>query len=318
MRNHLAAFLFLIACFTCPAFAGIEADSKRFPLPQAELEGRILGILDRNHFEIVRSDLGMGRVKLRAVKARATWEITLTPDSPLATQVDALYRNENEDVDVTDPENFWQLIANGVLPDEAVESQPANLEAPQRIPSVILSKIEAVVCIRAGKQTNRIQLTGFIVSEAGLILCTAHDLRDLQEVEVLCYDGVGLTGNVIRMNHELDLALVQVERTFDGFIDLAEGRNLLGVGETVYSVGCPVDLGGTVYRGVINGPPRHVNGLPLWQVQMEIHHGSSGSPVFDLQATLVGIVKGRYRGTDSIGFLIPLETIMDFAVHVGD
>jgi len=27
---------------------------------------------------------------------------------------------------------------------------------------------------------------------------------------------------------------------------------------------------------------------------------------------LVGIVTGRYRGTDSVGFLIPLETLMDF------
>jgi serine protease Do len=45
---------------------------------------------------------------------------------------------------------------------------------------------------------------------------------------------------------------------------------------------------------------------------MEIHIGSSGSPVFDVQGNLVGIVKGRYRGTQTIGFLIPLETIIAF------
>jgi len=45
---------------------------------------------------------------------------------------------------------------------------------------------------------------------------------------------------------------------------------------------------------------------------MKIYPGSSGSPVFDVQGNLVAIVKGRHRGTDSIGFLIPLETIIEF------
>jgi serine protease Do len=84
------------------------------------------------------------------------------------------------------------------------------------------------------------------------------------------------------------------------------------MGERVFSVGCPVNLFGTVFPGIINGPPRRVKEQTYWQVNMEIHPGSSGSPVFDVQGNLVGIVKGRYRGTNSIGFLIPLETIITF------
>jgi serine protease Do len=84
------------------------------------------------------------------------------------------------------------------------------------------------------------------------------------------------------------------------------------MGEKVYSVGCPMDLVGSVFPGIINGPPRRVNELTYWQVNMEIHPGSSGSPVFDVQGNLVGIVKGRYRGTQTIGFLIPIETIIAF------
>ena len=52
--------------------------------------------------------------------------------------------------------------------------------------------------------------------------------------------------------------------------------------------------------------------MPLWQAQMNIHHGSSGSPVFDGQGRMAAMVKGRYRGTDSIGFLIPFEMILQF------
>jgi serine protease Do len=52
--------------------------------------------------------------------------------------------------------------------------------------------------------------------------------------------------------------------------------------------------------------------MPFWQVNMDIYPGSSGSPVFDGQGRLIGMVKGRYRGTSSIGFVIPLETIISF------
>ena len=33
---------------------------------------------------------------------------------------------------------------------------------------------------------------------------------------------------------------------------------------------------------------------------------------FDSQGNLAAVVKGRYRGTDSVGFLIPFETISEF------
>jgi serine protease Do len=55
-----------------------------------------------------------------------------------------------------------------------------------------------------------------------------------------------------------------------------------------------------------------VNGLPLWQARIHIDPGSSGSPVFDGHGRLTAIVKGRYRGTNSIGFLIPFETLLHF------
>jgi len=45
----------------------------------------------------------------------------------------------------------------------------------------------------------------------------------------------------------------------------------------------------------------------------QVQSGSSGSPVFDAQGNLVAIVKGRYRGTESVGFLIPLATIIESA-----
>jgi serine protease Do len=77
-------------------------------------------------------------------------------------------------------------------------------------------------------------------------------------------------------------------------------------------VNCPDNPQGRVTAGRINGPPALVNGYPLWQVAMKVVPGTSGSPVFDPDGRLVGVVRGRYRGTESRGFLIPVGTIREF------
>jgi serine protease Do len=51
---------------------------------------------------------------------------------------------------------------------------------------------------------------------------------------------------------------------------------------------------------------------------MDIQPGSSGSPVFDAGGRLVAIVKGRYRGTSTVGFLIPMETVYAFLLNHED
>jgi serine protease Do len=96
------------------------------------------------------------------------------------------------------------------------------------------------------------------------------------------------------------------------FIALTKGRNQINPGENVFSVGCPANLIGTVHPGTISGPPRRAGQSLYWQVKMDIYPGSSGSPVLDENGRLIGIVKGRRRGTNTIGFLIPFETIIAF------
>jgi serine protease Do len=55
-----------------------------------------------------------------------------------------------------------------------------------------------------------------------------------------------------------------------------------------------------------------MNNAPLLQVVMKTLPGGSGSPVFDREGSLVAMVKGRYRGTDIVGFLTPLEIMRQF------
>jgi serine protease Do len=182
----------------------------------------------------------------------------------------------------------------------------------QVIPPAVLSQIGSVVCLTTKSNKKNAQQTGFVVDPQGLVLTTIHDVETFHNIIAILYDGHELRGKVVKKNFDQDLALIDIRAELDNAVSLVQGRNLLGMGERVYSVGCPINLVGSVFPGIINGPPRRVDKLTYWQVNMEIHPGSSGSPVFDVQGNLVGIVKGRYRGTKSIGFLIPLETIIAF------
>lgn len=315
IRNVTNRFLLpwaVAVSLICPSFPSAMASSaKIYPLPLSELDTVVSRWLEHGGFEVTRMPADMAGVRLEAAKNGQRCMIQLSPSSPLASSVDIVCFGDTdgkEEVEKQMCEHIAQYVAGK-------DDQPmrATEEPTQTIPTVILSKIESVVCLKAKLADQEIQFSGFLVDEDGLILSTAHDVKELKQMTVVLHDGHELKGTLVKIDFHRDLALVDVDGKYACFISVADSRNLLGMGEYVFSVGCPINLGGTVYPGFVNGPPRLVDGLPVWQVHMEIQPGSSGSPVFDSEGNLVAIVKGRYRGTNSVGFLIPIETIVEFS-----
>lgn len=286
--------------------AGSENTTKFYSLPTSEMEILLSDWLSNSGFKVQGIPLGNGQVKLSAVRKQEHWQIYLKPHSALATEMQ-ISRSGFTSKDHAMPGEIAAYIS-GYIKALSVKSGNAN----QDIPPAVLSQIESVVCIKAKRGQENSQFSGFIINTEGLIICTTHDLETLQKIKVTLHDGQEFEGNLVKFDSHKDLALVRADLGPKNIVSLAKGRNLLEIGERVFTIGCPVNLIGTIYSGIVNGPPRRVEELPFWQVNMEIHPGSSGSPVFDVNGRLVGIVKGRYRGTTSIGFVIPLETITAF------
>ena len=299
--------LFLCLIIFCDfSLAGPESASKLYSLPISELEAIVLDWLTRSGFEIQRSRLKMGDVRLNITRPAEKWQIVIKPHSELITEIQAGTASSAPQPSTT-IDRMATYIAKYILA-PAEKKEVSN----QVIPPTVLSQIGSVVCLTTQSNKKNSQHTGFVVDTQGLVLTTIHDVESFHDITVTLYDGRELAGDVIKKNTDQDLALINIRAGLENAVSLAEGRNLLGMGERVYSIGCPLNLVGSVFPGIMNGPPRRVNELTYWQVNMEIHPGSSGSPVFDVQGNLVGIVKGRYRGTQSIGFLIPIETIIAF------
>ncbi|GAB6906896.1 conserved hypothetical protein [Desulfosarcina cetonica] len=281
----------------------------RFPAPASEMAQVITDWLERQGLTVHRDSPAIGHFHLSADRPREHWYVTIHPQSALASTVTVVYDGPRPSVAACQE---LREYVEGYLRNPLSAFLPPPYRQPQHIPTPVLEKFEAVVCIRTRSTQEAVQFSGVVVDPDGLVLCTAHHLKDHQQVMVTFHDGTERPGTITRRDPHRDLALVSCAASNLFFVPISNGRALLGMGERVFSIGCPNNRGGTLSVGIINSPPRRMGDLPLWQVDMPTYPGSSGSPVFDVQGRLVAMVKGRYRGTATIGFLTPMETILLF------
>jgi len=276
------------------------------PLPVAETRVLLARWLADSGFTVRQTASDAGGVRLDAVRVTERWRIIISPYSPLASALYAEYSLNG----LPREDKIREL--QGVIDSYTKGRYPARQGGGSGIPEVIMSRTANVVCIRAAINNRPIQFSGFIVGKEGLVISTAHDLAGVREVTVVLDTGKELKGYIVKRDTGRDLSLIDTRARLDSSISLASARNILNEGERVYSVGCPYNHRGRIVPGIVSGPLRRVNNHPLWQVDMETLPGGSGSPVFDAQGNLVGIVKGRYRGTESRGFFITMETLIEF------
>ncbi len=292
--------------FSFPVPAQSENSRRLFPLPLTELEQVLSRWLVDSDFQVSRSRLETGKILLVASREKGNCQFTLIPHSALATEIQVRCISQKHVNEVTE-QQVWTFLTT-YMRDNMSEGEDADQDPP--IP--VLDRRESVVCINATLENEEIQFSGFIFDSEGLIISTAHDLRRVKQITVTLHDGLQLKGELLKRDLYRDLALIGIEVKVNHTVSLLEGRNLLRNSERLYSIGCSGNQEKKIQAAIINGPPRRMNGLPLWQATMTTLPGSSGSPVFDIDGNLVAIVKGRYRGTVSVGFLIPFETILDF------
>lgn len=81
----------------------------------------------------------------------------------------------------------------------------------------------------------------------------------------------------------------------------------LTLGERLYTIGNPSGLAYTVTSGVFSGE-RSNGEQRLLQTDAPINPGNSGGPLLQQDGKVVGINTLVLRGTQGIGFAIPIET----------
>lgn len=305
----LLSFAFL---FPLKIEAGVR--EKTFPVPSKTVQQAVATWLQDTGFRLrTITHSHPDKTDIRAEKETGRWHIVIRPRSALACHMTADWTGSDwvapDTAGTVDPyEQLWAGILKYLQsPNIAQEN------AAPTIPEAVYAHIKAIVCIHITTGGTLKQVSGFFINaRESLVISTAHDLMALQEITIGLPDGRDIPGQVIQLDPDVDLALIRVESTSPTSISLTTSRNLLNLGDRLYTIGCPVNHGGMVTPGIVNGPPRRAAGHLLWQVKMKILPGNSGSPVFDDQGRLVAVVKGRHRTEESVGFLIPMETVIAF------
>ena len=314
MRNtkKLAiAWLLLIFTFLPPLTADADVREKIFPVPLKIVQQAVATWLKDNGFHFQTSThFTPYQTDIKAEKELERWYIIIRPQSALACHVTANWTGPDwitPDASVNPYKQLWAGIKKKSLPSRSESTVPPT------IPEAVYTHIKAIVCIHVTSGGTQKQVSGFFINaRENLVISTAHDLMAFQEITVGLADGRDIPGQVVQLDPDVDLSLIRVESSSPASISLNQSRNFLNLGDQLYTIGCPVNHRGMVTPGTVNTPPRRAAGQLLWQVNMEILPGNSGSPVFDDQGRLVAVVKGRHRVKTSIGFLIPMETLTTF------
>ncbi len=108
---------------------------------------------------------------------------------------------------------------------------------------------------------------------------------------------------------QVDLALIQLPATGCPHVTVARSDRV-AQGERLYTIGNPSGLDYSVTSGVFSGS-RVIDRLRYLQTDAPINPGNSGGPLLTEDGHVVGINTMTLRGTQGIGFAIPIESVYD-------
>ena len=292
---------------TVPPETGGAQSDRLYPLTLMEMQKISARWLDQSGYSVSQSALPDGSVQLSGIRNHEKWRIVLHAHSPLYTSFEAEYFQDGRPN--TQRIREFSIFMNDYVAKNGQASDVKQAELPQ-----VMLRIDATVCISAVSGSTPIHFSGFVADARGIILSTAHDLETVKDVVVTLFDGRKLNGRIVKKDTQRDLAIINVESRLSSFLNLKQGRDILKKGKPVYVLAC-LEGERKILSGFVAGPVKIQDDLFMWQLDLETPRGSSGSPVFDREGRFLGMIKGRYRGNQSIGFVIPHETIVKFLIR---
>lgn len=169
--------------------------------------------------------------------------------------------------------------------------------------------------------------TGFVLSHDGIIASAAHvvesaGLIDVKFARLDGSDGIYLPARVITFDRERDVALLKIDPPGEIVmlrpVRLARQTPNLGHGVAIYGfpeseiVGQQMRRSSGTVSSLRNNPldarDKHTRMIEL---EAKIEPGNSGSPVFNEDNDVVGVVSSRWKTTDSYALAAPAEVVLE-------
>lgn len=191
----------------------------------------------------------------------------------------------------------------------------AVAQQAKSLKDVIFETQKLVVMIETDHSS---QGSGFLYNREGDLITNAHVVAGVSKVKVKTADARELTGEVIGISTDTDIAVVRVPE-LAGMEPLPLARNSKAeVGDDVLAVGSPLGLQNTVTTGIISGVGRSFriksySYNDLYQISASIAPGNSGGPLVDQKTGAVLGINSAGLEEGTIGFSIPIANVITMA-----
>ena len=170
---------------------------------------------------------------------------------------------------------------------------------------------KSVVVIR----TDQGQGSGFMYSinsstMTNLIVTNWHVVEGASEIEVEFYDKSRINAIIVGEDAYSDIAVIRVPTSPHDSTPLRLGNSSnLYIGQQLVAIGNPLGLTQSLSSGFVSQVNRQIEIdevpiiIPVLQIDLTIAPGSSGGPLFDLSANVVGITNaGTTNAGKDVGF----------------
>ncbi|OFW31988.1 MAG: hypothetical protein A2074_08230 [Candidatus Aquicultor primus] len=182
-------------------------------------------------------------------------------------------------------------------------------------------------------ETQVAEGSGFIIDNTGLIVTNAHVVEGsnvkASQVTVVLSDKSEVEAKLLGTDINTDLALLKIDpgtRTLEA-LELGDSSKLK-VGDSVYAIGSPFGLEGTMTEGIISALNRTIdspNGQfkirNVVQTDAAVNPGNSGGPLIGVTGKVIGVnsqIAARSGDFAGVAFAVPSNTVKDIAAQLKD
>jgi len=158
--------------------------------------------------------------------------------------------------------------------------------------------------------------TGMLIDSSGIIVTNAHTIIQANRIAVTLQDKSKYSASLVGILPEQDLAFLKINSENPlPFCELSDS-NSIRLEDRVYSIGGSMILKNTISEGIISGigvrkhqkPGAHQY-VDLIQVNFDLYHGDSGSPLLNPDGKLLGIMAASAINRSKVAYAIPSNKI---------